>query len=119
MNKIKSIILTSALLCTVSSTTNANLTDILSKYCVPTSGNCAVKATYNEATSKCECAACNTYYDKESRTCKVCPLGSYVNTKGATECIQPSCEVGYYPDVDTSDPSCGAGYYQEVLSSCN
>ncbi len=101
------------------------LDTILSKYCVPkVGGDCSgpSRATYKANLSgenKCECSGCNVYYDKNSRSCKECPEGSYVNNNNSTECIPLSCGLGYYAHFEKGVSSCPSGYYKEVLYSCN
>ncbi len=81
MNKIKSVFLTSALLCMMPSVSKADLTDIMQKYCVPKSAsNCsnAFTAKYNGSRNTCECEN-NTYmrYDAGERHCVIqCPAGA-------------------------------------------
>ena len=121
MNK-SILILASVLTCVMSSTGKSKtLLESLQTYCVPTSGsNCTgvSRALYNETKSACECSACNMYYDKASRTCKTCPLGTYVTDRISTECIQPTCGIGMYPNITTGD-TCPSGSYATSLSSCN
>ena len=119
MNKLKYIVLASALVCAMSSKSQSALTDILQKYCVPTGASGCTglsRATYNG--SSCECGACNMYYDKNSRSCKTCELGTYVNNRNSTECIRPSCGAGYYSEVEAGKDACPSGYYRESFSSC-
>ncbi len=119
MNKIKSIILASALLCAMSSTSKAGLTDILQKYCVPTSAsNCTgiSRATYNG--SSCECGACNMYYNKGTRTCQTCATGTYVTNRSSTECIRPTCSTDQYSETVAGGNTCPSGYYRVTLSTC-
>ena len=101
----------------------ASLTDILSKYCVPTgASNCTglSRATYNGKSSgnTCNCSACNMYYDTSTRTCKTCEFGTYVTNRNSTKCIKPNCGAGFYASV-TTGTSCGAGYYRTKLSGCD
>ena len=96
--------------------------DALQNYCVPTNMNgCSsdVKATYNSmlnGLNKCECSQCGMYYDKESRTCKKCPYGTFVNDRNSTECIQLSCGVNQY--VDPMGEECPVNFYGVPASIC-
>ena len=127
----KRVIMVSVIACmTVSIKTNsATLSQALSAYCVP--GNESIctgkeRATFtgtsatSDALSKnyCQCGACNMYYDKSSRICKECPVGTYVNDRLSTECIRPSCGAGQYSEVEVGKNECPKGYYKEVFSSC-
>ena len=108
---------------------SATLLQSLSAYCVPSNAsNCSGKerATFtgtsstSDALSKnyCQCGSCNMYYDKSSRSCKECPVGTYVNDRLSTECIRPSCGAGHYSEVEVGKNECPKGYYKEVFSSC-
>lgn len=108
---------------------SATLTQALSAYCVPgNASTCSGKAratftgtsSTTDALSRnyCQCGSCNMYYDKSSRSCKECPVGTYVNDRISTECIRPSCGAGHYSEVTAGKDTCPSGYYREVMSSC-
>lgn len=104
----------------------ATLIEALQEYCVPKDGLCTNKATYGQyktstgATSTCACSTCNSYYDKESRSCKQCESGTYVTTQYETSCITATCPDGYTATVVKGKSVCPDGYYTKaVLSSCN
>ena len=86
------------------------ITEILQEYCVPTSSNyCSEKATYTNG--KCECSKDGMYYDKTSRICKECEIGTYAKSRSATSCEEIKCPAGTIREVVTACPS---GYVKSV-----
>ena len=86
------------------------ITEILQEYCVPASINyCSEKATYTNG--KCECSKDGMYYDKTSRICKECEIGTYAKSRSATSCEEIKCPAGTIREVVTACPS---GYVKSV-----
>ena len=89
---------------------NKTITEILQEYCVPASINyCSEKATYTNG--KCECSKDGMYYDKTSRICKECEIGTYAKSRSATSCEEIKCPAGTIREVVTACPS---GYVKSV-----
>ncbi len=73
----------------------SKLVELLEKYCVPTVGNCANKATYIEGSNICSCARySNKYYNASNRICEDCILGSFATSDYKT-CEPIHCPKGY------------------------
>ena len=73
----------------------SKLVELLQKYCVPTVGNCATKATYIEGSNICSCASySNKYYNTSNRVCEDCILGSFATSNYKT-CEPIHCPKGY------------------------
>lgn len=111
------------------SANSATLIQSLSAYCVPSNAstcNGKERATFTGTSlttdaftrNYCQCGSCNMYYDKESRSCKECPAGTYVNDRLSTECISPVCNQGAYREITIGKDVCQPGYYRTVMSSC-
>ncbi len=122
MNKTKSIILTSALLCMMSSTGTyaLTLTESLQKYCVPKSAsNCTgnVRATYNSGNGLCECNSRYMHYKVADRECEDCITGSFASSDFKT-CEPLKCPSGYEAKLVTNG-NCPSGYSLHTVTNNN
>ncbi len=117
MKKTKFIIFAVAFL-GVTSTSKANLTDILQKYCVPKDGSscvAGVRANYNQSRGTCDCDTNLQYYDSSNRACKNCITGSYANYNFKT-CEPIKCPSGYEPVLVTNG-NCPSGYSLQQVTN--
>ena len=109
-----------------SKTFGTSLKDMLSKYCVPTVGNCDKKATYKEniiapgvKKTWCDCANINKFYNSSNRSCENCILGSFATSDYKT-CEPIHCPDGYVATL-ISKGVCPDGYTLQqinVASGC-
>ena len=119
MNKLKSILLASVLICTMSSNVKTKtLLESLQTYCVPKSGSdCSadVRGVYNEAGNFCACSTVLKYYKATERVCKDCITGSFAKTD-YTDCNPINCPPGYHAELIT-DGKCPSGYALKQVTS--
>ena len=93
---------------------NLSLTEILTKYCVPSSeSDCANRATYNSTKNICECSLDNQFYNPTKRSCESCIYGSFAK-EDFSGCEPITCPQGF--ERFLIDGECPAGYYLTTIS---
>lgn len=110
MNNKSKVFLISTILCGVLSlkANSSTLNNILSKYCVPTVGNCDKKATYNTSGNYCDCGNKDKFYNLSTRICENCIFGSFASDNYKT-CEPIRCPTGYVATL-IIDGKCPYGY---------